>query len=299
MVNLDLYRVFYAVAKCGSLTKAANELFISQPAVSQAIKQLETQLGGKLFNRVSRGMELTEPGGKQMFEIVSQIIDKLSIAENEFSQISSNATGIIRISASDIFTTYKLMKYISEFHELYPQVTFSFINSTTKQSIELVKENKADIGFVNLPIEEKNVVFTGQIGILHDVFVANEKFAHLKDVSISLSNISSYPLILLDSSTTTRQEADKFVAALNAKLTPEIEVTTVALMIELAKRGLGVACVPKEFVIDELAEGKLFELNVQPTLPVRATGVIVNKDKNYSFAVSEFLKLLNKYENND
>ena len=77
MVNLELYRVFYTVAKCGSLTKAADQLFISQPAVSQAIKQLETQLGGKLFNRQSRGMELTDPAGKRMFEIVSEIIEKL------------------------------------------------------------------------------------------------------------------------------------------------------------------------------------------------------------------------------
>ena len=85
MVNLDLYRVFYTVAKCGSLTKAAEELFISQPAVSQAIKQLEQQLGGKLFNRVSRGMQLTETGGKQMFAIVSEIIEKLDKAEKDFS----------------------------------------------------------------------------------------------------------------------------------------------------------------------------------------------------------------------
>ena len=77
MVDLDLYRVFYTVAKCGSLTKAAEELYISQPAVSQAVKQLEAQLGGKLFNRVSRGMELTETGGKQMFEIVEQALNML------------------------------------------------------------------------------------------------------------------------------------------------------------------------------------------------------------------------------
>ena len=129
MVNLDLYRVFYAVAKCGSLTKAADELFISQPAVSQAIKQLEGQLGGKLFNRLSRGMELTD-GGKKMFQIVSDTIDKLKVAENEFSQLTENAAGTIRISASDLFTTYKLMKYISEFNLIYPNVTFSFTNST-------------------------------------------------------------------------------------------------------------------------------------------------------------------------
>lgn len=298
MVNLDLYRVFYSVAKCGSLTKAANELFISQPAVSQAIKQLENQLGGKLFNRLSRGMELTD-GGRKMFQIVSEIIDKLTVAENEFSQISTSATGTIRISASDLFTTYKLMPYISEFYEMYPNVSFSFTNSTTRKSIELVKENKVDIGFVNLPINDKNVLFTGQTGILHDIFVASKKFSHLFDREISLSNISSYPLILLDSTTSSRLENDKFAQDLNIKLTPEIEVSNLALMIELAKNGFGIACVPREYVANELKNGELYELNVSPGFPVKATGVIVNKDRSYSFAVAEFLELLNKYENND
>lgn len=298
MVNLDLYRVFYAVAKCGSLTKAADELFISQPAVSQAIKQLESQLGGKLFNRLSRGMELTE-GGKKMFQIVSDIIDSLSVAENEFSQLTENAAGTIRISASDLFTTYKLMKYISEFHLSYPNVTFSFTNSTTRKSIELVKENKVDIGFVNLPINDKNVLFTGQTGILNDIFVASSKYSHLLDKEIKLADVSSYPLILLDGSTSSRVETDKFAQDLNIKLTPEIEVSSFPLMIALAKEGFGIACVPREYVINELENRELFELNVTPAFPVRATGVIVNKDKNYSFSVAEFLKLLNKYENND
>ena len=70
MVNLELYRVFYTVAKCGSLTRAADELFISQPAVSQAIKQLEGQLGTPLFNRTHRGMELSEQGGKRPVVII-------------------------------------------------------------------------------------------------------------------------------------------------------------------------------------------------------------------------------------
>ncbi|MBR3863822.1 MAG: LysR family transcriptional regulator [Clostridia bacterium] len=300
MVNLELYRVFYTVAKCGSLTKAADQLFISQPAVSQAIKQLESQLGGKLFNRQSRGMQLTDPAGKKMFEIVSEIIEKLTVAENEFNEINTHTSGSVRISAADTLTTYKLMKYISEYHEMYPSVSFAFRNSTTRQSIELIKENQADIGFVNLPIEDKGVVFTGQTGIIADIFVASpKKFAHLNEKHIELDNLSNYPIIMLNTTTTTRQEIDKFLSDLSVKLVPEIEVSSVSLMIALAKEGLGIACVPKDYVAEELKTGELFQLNVTPSFPVRVTGVIVNKDRNYSQAVAEFLKLLNKYENND
>ena len=112
MVNLELYRVFYTVAKCGSLTKAAEELYISQPAVSQAIKQLETQLGGKLFNRTHKGMELSETGGKQIYPIVEQALKLFSSAESKYAEFKDTATGIVRICASDTVSTHFLLPYI-------------------------------------------------------------------------------------------------------------------------------------------------------------------------------------------
>lgn len=296
MVNLDLYRVFYTVAKCGSLTKAAEELYISQPAVSQAIKQLERQLGGKLFNRVARGMELTDEGGKKMFEIVSDVLDRLDKAENEFSAISTVATGSIRISASDTYVTHYLMKYIVEYHAAYPNVNLVFINSSSKQSLDLIKNNKADVAFVNIPFDEKGVLFTGQTGKMHDVFAANSDFSHLFGREIMLSAMTNYPLLMLDNSTNTRQEIDRFLGGLNIKIIPEYELSSVELIVEMAKRGMGVACVPREYISEELKSGELTELNVTPAFPDRMMGVVVNKDKNYSYALSEFLKLLNKYE---
>ena len=94
MVNLDLYRVFYTVAKKGSLTKAAEELYISQPAVSQAVKQLENQLGVNLFNRTHRGVELSEEGGRRIFENVERALRLLEEAED-----SLNAGGEARNKA--------------------------------------------------------------------------------------------------------------------------------------------------------------------------------------------------------
>ena len=129
MVNLELYKVFYTVAKCKSITKAAEELYISQPAVSHAIKQLETELGGKLFNRVSRGMELTDPGGKQMFEAVEKAMTTLDDAEKNFSSIKAVATGQVKIAASDNVINYFLINKIKRFRNLYPKVGLKFINA--------------------------------------------------------------------------------------------------------------------------------------------------------------------------
>ena len=141
MVDLDLYKLFYTVAKNGSLTKAAQELHISQPAVSQAIKQLEYKLGGKLFNRVSRGMELTETGGRQVFAAVDQAMKLIGAAEAKFKEMKTVATGTVRISASDTVVTHYLMRYIKKYHDIYPNVTITFKDSTTKETLELIKSN--------------------------------------------------------------------------------------------------------------------------------------------------------------
>lgn len=300
MVDLDLYRVFYKVAKCGSLTKAAEELYISQPAVSQAIKQLESQLGGKLFNRVSRGMELTETGGKQMFDIVEQALKMLDSAEDRFRERRNIATGQIRIAAADTIVTHFLMRYIKKYHEIYPNVNIIFKNSTTKEALDMIKSNKADIGMVNLPIYDKDVIMTGQTGIIEDIFVASDKYKELFDKNLSLRDLPDYPVLMLDGTTSTTKEINDFFDSMSIKIVPEFEAGSIELLIEMAKNGLGIACVPRRYVLDELAKKELREVKVTPSLPLRATGVIIRGEiEEHSFAVKEFIKILDDDQYNE
>lgn len=300
MVDLDLYRVFYTVAKCGSLTKAAEELYISQPAVSQAIKQLESQLGGKLFNRVSRGMELTETGGKQMFDIVEQALKMLDSAEDRFRERRNIAIGQIRIAAADTIVTHFLMRYIKKYHEIYPNVNIIFKNSTTKEALDMIKSNKADIGMVNLPIYDKDVIMTGQTGIIEDIFVASDKYKELFDKNLSLRDLPDYPVLMLDGTTSTTKEINDFFDSMSIKIVPEFEAGSIELLIEMAKNGLGIACVPRRYVLDELAKKELREVKVTPSLPLRATGVIIRGEiEEHSFAVKEFIKVLDDDQYNE
>ena len=300
MVDLDLYRVFYTVAKCGSLTKAAEEFYISHPAVSQAIKQLESQLGGKLFNRVSRGMELTETGGKQMFDIVEQALKMLDSAEDRFRERSNIATGQIRIAAADTIVTHFLMRYIKKYHEIYPNVNIIFKNSTTKEALDMIKSNKADIGMVNLPIYDKDVIMTGQTGIIEDIFVASDKYKELFDKNLSLRDLPDYPVLKLDGTTSTTKEINDFFDSMSIKIVPEFEAGSIELLIEMAKNGLGIACVPRRYVLDELAKKELHEVKVTPSLPLRATGVIIRGEiEEHSFAVKEFIKVLDDDQYNE
>ena len=294
MVNLELYRVFYTVAKCGSLTKAAEELYISQPAVSQAIKQLETQLGGKLFNRTHKGMELSDTGGKQIFSMVEQALKLFDEAESKYAELKDTATGIVRICASDTVATHFLLPYIKEYHERYPDVNLILQNGTSNETIELLKNNKGDIGFVNLPIDDSDINLSNTVMQLHDTFVASDKFSELFGEIVDLKRLQDYPLLMLELSTATRQAIVSFAHSQGVHLHPEIELASLELMTELAKNGIGIACIPREFVKHEIEEGSLKEIKTSPSLPTRALGLALPKNGNVIFAVKEFIKMLNE-----
>ena len=289
MANLELYKAFYTVAKCGSLTKAA---YISQPAVSQAIKQLETQLGGTLFNRTHKGMELSETGGKQIFPLVEQALKLFEQVESKYAELKDTATGVVRICASDTVATHFLLPYIKRYHEKYPDVNLILQNGTSGETIELLKNKKGDIGFVNLPIDDSDVNLLSSVMQLHDTFVASDRFAELETGVVELKRLQDYPLLMLELSTATRQAIVSFAHSQGIHLHPEIELASLELMAELAKSGIGIACIPREFVSHEINSGSLKEIITAPALPARAIGLCLPKGENLTFAVKEFLKMV-------
>ena len=291
MVNLELYRVFYTVAKCGSLTKAAEELYISQPAVSQAIKQLENQLGATLFNRTHRGMELSVQGGKIIYPKVEEALSLLDSAENTLIELKTTATGTIRVGATDSIFSNLLADKIAEYHDKYPAVKFDLITGTTLDTIAQLKDNKCDIVFLNLPVDDKEVMLSGSVSLLSDIFVASERFSELKGRAVSIKTLQEYPLLMMEQNTVARRAVDGYHATLGLSLQPDIEVANWDLMLKLAVKGMGIGCVPREYCQKELESGELFEIDITPALPVRGVGLALPKNVPVPFALREFIAL--------
>lgn len=292
MVNIELYRVFYTVAKCGSLTRAAEELFISQPAVSQAIKQLEGQLGTPLFNRTHRGMELTAQGGKLIYAQVEEALSLLDGAENKLIELKTTASGTLRIGATDSIFSNILADKIVEYNKKYPAVHIELITGTTPETLTQLKDNKCDIGFINMPIEDKDVSFKGTVAHLSDVFVASPaRFASLKGVKVPLSRLQEYPLLMIESNTVARRALAAFMQSLGAVLSPDIEVANWDLMLKFARCGMGIGCIPREYAAALLDSGELFEVDVSPALPVRAVGMALPKNVAAPYALREFMNM--------
>ena len=295
MVNLELYRVFYTVAKCGSLTKAAEELYISQPAVSQSIKQLENQLGTTLFNRTHRGMELSAQGGRVIFAEVERALGLLNDADSRLAQMKTSATGTLRIGASDTIFEYFLADKIVEYHERFPAVKIDLLAGFSPDTIEQLKSNRCDVAFVNLPINvDPELRLYGNCMRLNDIFIVGEKYKELSEKEVSLSEISKYPLIMMDPNTVARRSLDNFLNSMGVKFQPSIEVGSWDLMKRLVLRGMGIGVIPREYVLSRMQAGDIFEVKTDPALPVRSVGMLLPKNASISYALHSFIEYFRK-----
>lgn len=289
MVNLDLYRVFYTVAKSGSLTKAAEELYISQPAVSRSIKTLENQLGVTLFTRTHRGMTLSAQGGKVIFAEVERALNLLSDAENRIAEMKTSATGTVRIGGSDTIFQYFLSDKIVEFHEKFPAVKIELMADFTPDTIEKLKSDKCDVAFVNLPIEnDPDLKLYGNCMQLNDVFIAGNQFPELAAGVIPLAALRKYPLILMETNTVARKALENFLDSTGIELQPSIEVGSWDLMKRLVEKGMGVGVIPREYALRAIDEGRVFELRTDLPLPVRSVGMLLRKNAPISYALHCF-----------
>jgi len=295
MVNLDLYRVFYTVAKSGSLTKAAEELYISQPAVSRSIKQLETQLGVTLFTRTHRGMVLSKQGGKIIFGEVERALNLLEQAENRIAEVNNTATGTIRIGASDTIFEYFLADKIVEFHERFPAVKIELTADFTPETIEKLKADKCDVAFVNLPITpDAEVKLHGNCMRLNDIFITSDKFLELTNGVVPLSKLKEYPLILMDENTVARRALENFLSSVGVSFEPSIEVASWDLMKRLVAKGMGIGVIPREYAVRRLEEKQLYEIQTDLKLPVRSVGILLMKNAPVSYALHCFIELFRK-----
>ena len=151
MMNLDYYRIFYYVAKNSSITAAAKELCISQPAVSQTLKLLEQSLSISLFVRTQKGVNLTKEG-EVLYSYVKRGYETILEGEAMISKMRNLDYGEIRIGASDMTLQYYLLPYLERFHEKYPKIKVIVTNGPTPETLDYLKEGKIDFGVVSEPL---------------------------------------------------------------------------------------------------------------------------------------------------
>lgn len=284
-VDLELYKVFYVVAKNKHMTRASEELHISQPAISQSIKKLEDQLGGTLFLRSNKGMELTEEG-KMFYEYVKGALELIGNAENEFTSFKDLSKGEIKVGCSTTLTKLILMDSLENFHKDYPNININIVNGLTSNLINDLKLGKLDFVIFNESNVKENNLYLEKIKELKQGFVYNPDY--YTDNVKTFSDLNKLSLILQNGDSNSRKLLDYIALQEHVKLMPRMEVVSQELISEFANIGLGVG-----FVIIDLANRNfknLKELEINKTIPNINVYLALNKSVLLTFASKKFLE---------
>lgn len=291
IANLEYYKTFYTVAKLKSMTKASEELQVSQPAISKSIRMLEMQLGGTLFNRSNKGLELTMEG-QMLYERIRPALDTISNAEISFQEYKKLDTGIIKIGISSVLTKCLLIEALSEFKEMYPNVKFVIQNGLTSELMGKLNEGKLDCVIYNESnIEEKNVN-SKLLANLSYVFFYNQNYYDIdasqfkKEKNLSLNTLNNYPLLLQNKNSNTRKFLDEYT---DGKLIPYMEVVSQDLICNFVDAGLGVGFA-FEKIVDKI-NPKFRKIKLD-CIPKSKVYVATNKAIDPPFATKTFLKEL-------
>ena len=290
-IDLELYRVFYTVARCKNMTKASEELHISQPAISQSIKRLESQLGGTLFLRSNKGMSLTSEG-KMFYEYVKGALELINNAENEFTSFKDLSKGEIKIGCSTTLTKLILIDALKDFHLDYPNININIniTNDLTSNLIDDLKLGKLDFVIFNESnIKEINLNLE-KIKELKQGFIYNPLFYN--DNINSFEDLNKFPLILQKEESNSRKLLDHIAFNNSVKLIPKMEVVSQELIVEFVNIGLGIG-----FSSIDLAKRdykNLKELNINKKIPNINVYLATNKSVSLTFAGKMFIKYLKK-----
>lgn len=291
MTNLEYYKVFFYVASAGSLTVAAGRLSISQPAVSQSIRQLEQQLGTSLFRRTSKGVSLT-PEGEVLFAYVSKGYEQFVLGEQKIQQLLNMDSGEIRIGASDMTLQFYLLPYLEEFHEKYPRIKVNVTNAPTPETLVNLQNGQIDFGVVSTPFEQEAGLRSVPVREIEDIFVAGRRFIQYKNRMLDLQELENLPIIQLEQRTSSRSYMDAFLLQNNIVIRSEFELATSDMIVQFALRNLGVGCVVKDFALPYIESGQLFELRFKQMIPKRNFCIVTDETKPKTVAAKNLLEIM-------
>ena len=286
--NLEYYRAFYYVAKLKNMTKAADALYLSQPAVSRSIHKLEEQLGGELFLRTPKGMALT-PAGEKLFAHVSAAFDRLVIGEQEVHALWEHSAGTIKIAATETPLYHFLLPKIEGFKRLHPQVYFHVSGSSSGETISALRDGMADLAFAVSPVAPAGDLNILEGASFRDIFVAGSEYTHLNGRTLSTRELCKYPLITVERGTSARSLIDAWFEEQGAFFEPAYSVRTSTTVLPFVERNLGIGILPTLFAEKVIEEGRIFEVKSERPLYTRKILIIHRKDAPLSVLCKQFL----------
>lgn len=264
--DMNLYKVFYVVAKSNSFSKAAEELCVTQPSVSYSIKQLEDRLNIKLFKRNHKGIKIT-PEGKEVLEYVKKSYNDISVGERSLKENRNLNSGKISIGVQSHIGRFFLFPYIEKFYKKYPNIEINISSRNTAELIKLLENNDIDFVIDTSPIETEysNLIIEPLMELEH-CFVSSKNYT-IKNKNMEVENLNDYSLILPVKRSTPRKQLTKVLKDEGIELKPFITIETTEMLIDAVKKNMGIGYVMRNAIEEELRSKELEEINVNIQLP--------------------------------
>lgn len=288
--NLNLYYIFYTVALHKNISGAAKELYISQPAISKAISKLEQSLDIILFHRSSRGVTLTMEG-ELLFTQVQTAFSAIRHGEEQLKKVNELGISQISIGVSITLCKYVLLPYLQQFVKDNPHIKVTITCHPTMETLRDIDNSVTDIGVVGIPSLPNGLTYI-PFREIQDTFVTTDRY--LENLKIRVGNdrkaiLNNATFMMLNKENISRKYVDMYLSSHQITMDNIIEINTMDLLIELAKIDLGIACVIKDFVKDELDDHSLTEVSLGRAIPKRKLGLVYKDDTIMTDAMKKFI----------
>ncbi len=289
--NISRYNTFVVAAECKSVSEAAKKLYVSQPSVSAELSALESELNVRLFFRSNRGITLTEEG-KVLYDYIKNAFSFIEKGEEKLREISGLKSGTLRIGASDMTLKFFLLDYITEFRKNYPEVHLTVTNNPTPKTFEALRSGEIDFGVVSEPFSGANDEDFVLIPVkeINDVFIVKGDDPLAEKKKVTKSELSEHPIIMLERHTSTRSYVSSYLGS--DFPAPVIELATSDLILEFAKRGIGVCSIVEDFAVSELQGGTVKKLDLKEEIPPRRFFLVFLRRIPLSTAAERMISLI-------
>lgn len=292
-ISLDSYRVFYYVAQYRSFTKAAQMLYSNQPNVTRTIKNLERDLGCSLFIRTSRNVQLT-PEGEALFSHIAPAMEHIQAGEETIQLHSSLQGGTISIGASEIALHRILLPSLEIFRQKYPGIRLRIFNSNTQQAVSLLKDRLVDFSLVTPPFESENLFERTDLASFYEIPVCGSSYAHLAEDSLTLEQLTSYPIVSLCKGSSTHQLYAEWFQAQGLSFSPDIEAATADQILPMVRSNLGIGFIPEHTAMEAARDGSIDLLSLKEKPPKRSVCLLKRKDTPLSVAAGKLEEIIHR-----
>lgn len=289
-MNYTYLNVFYTVAKLQNISKAAEELGVTQPAVSRIISNIEKEYHTKLFFRSKTGVSLTRDG-QNLFEMIKVPLIELEKVSNNLSSNKTLDKVTIHIGATSTALYCYLFKHLEDdIKRIFPNVNFKIYSDSSTKLLNMVSNGSIDFAFITTPYQGREDLETHNVVKLNDILIAPISYKDQIKGKVSIKDLENYPFILLSKEMQFREYIDNFLNKYKVHVTPVYETDSSAILTPFVELGYGLTFIPDEMAIKSISEGKCYQVNIKEKLPDRYIAFAIKKDKTHNSVIDDIKK---------